>query len=164
MNRSNPGSRKTRSKTGGIVSTDEQDKFRIFPSERMDVDFPWQIWAVGWLCIFKGIIWLAYEPNLPSNLLSFLGTKYLLMMLPLIIFGIGIWNMRRWALWGAVAVCVIDLAVLFFTPHALGAAMVKSEVMVWSVLLSGVTLLCNGPVGDLLVLIAAPTLLKQFKE
>ena len=141
----------------------EKDKFRIFPSERMDVNFPWQIWAVGWLCIFKGIIWLAYEPNLSGNLLSFFGAKYLVGILPFVIFGIGIWNMRKWAVWGAVVVCGIDLAVFFFTPHALGAILVKSEVMVWSVLLSGVTLLCNGPVGDLLVLIAAPTLLKHSK-
>jgi len=145
------------------VQISEKDKFRIFPSERMDVNFPWQIWAVGWLCIFKGIIWLAYEPNLSGNLLSFFGAKYLVGILPFVIFGIGIWNMRKWAVWGAVVVCGIDLAVFFFTPHALGAILVKSEVMVWSVLLSGVTLLCNGPVGDLLVLIAAPTLLKHSK-
>jgi len=146
-----------------MVPISEKDKFRIFPSERMDVNFPWQIWAVGWLCIFKGIIWLAYEPNLSGNLLSFFGAKYLVGILPFVIFGIGIWNMRKWAVWGAVVVCGIDLAVFFFTPHALGAILVKSEVMVWSVLLSGVTLLCNGPVGDLLVLIAAPTLLKHSK-
>lgn len=146
-----------------MVPISEKGKFRVFPSERMDVNFPWQIWAVGWLCIFKGIIWLAYEPNLSGNLLSFFGAKYLLGILPFIIFGIGIWNMRKWAVWGAVVVCVIDLAVFLFTPQALGAILVKSEVMVWSVLLSGVTLLCNGPVGDLLVLIAAPTLLKHSK-
>ena len=146
-----------------MVPIIEKGKFRIFPSERMDVNFPWKIWAVGWLCIFKGILWLAYEPNLPGGLLSFFGAKYLLEMLPLIVFGIGIWNMRKWAVWGAVAVCVIDLAIFFFTPQALGAVLVKSEVVTWSVLLSGVTLLCNGPLGDLLVIIAAPALLKYAK-
>jgi len=142
----------------------EKSKFRIFPSERMSVEFPWQIWAVGWLCIFKGIIWLAYEPNLSGNLLSFFGAKYLLEMLPLIIFGIGIWNMRRWAVWGAVAVCAINLIIFFFTPQAFSAMLVKSEVIIWSVLLSGVTLICNGPLGDLLVLLAAPLLLKNIKK
>ena len=142
----------------------EKSKFRIFPSERMSVEFPWQIWAVGWLCIFKGIIWLAYEPNLSGNLLSFFGAKYLLEMLPLIIFGIGIWNMRRWAVWGAVAVCAINLIIFFFTPQAFSAMVVKSEVIIWSVLLSGVTLICNGPLGDLLVLLAAPLLLKNIKK
>ncbi len=142
----------------------EKRKFRIFPSERMSVEFPWQIWAVGWLCIFKGIIWLAYEPNLSGNLLSFFGTKYLLEMLPLTIFGIGIWNMRRWAVWGAVAVCAINLIIFFFTPQAFSAMVVKSEAIIWSVLLSGVALLCNGPLGDLLVLLAAPLLLKSVKK
>ena len=142
----------------------EKRKFRIFPSERMSIEFPWQIWAVGWLCIFKGIIWLAYEPNLAGNLLSFFGAKYLLEMLPLIIFGIGIWNMRRWAVWGAVAVCAINLVIFFFTPQAFSAMLVKSEVIIWSVLLSGITLICNGPLGDLLVLLAAPLLLKNIKK
>jgi len=142
----------------------EKRKFRIFPSERMSVEFPWQIWAVGWLCIFKGIIWLAYEPNLAGNLLSFFGAKYLLQMLPLIIFGIGIWNRRRWAVWGAVAVCAINLIIFFFTPQAFSAMLVKSEVIIWSVLLSGITLICNGPLGDLLVLLAAPLLLKNIKK
>jgi hypothetical protein len=142
----------------------EKRKFRIFPFERMGVEFPWQIWAVGWLCIFKGIIWLAYEPNLAGNLLSFFGAKYLLEMLPLIIFGIGIWNMRRWAVWGAVAVCAINLIIFFFTPQAFSAMLVKSEVIIWSVLLSGITLICNGPLGDLLVLLAAPLLLKNIKK
>jgi hypothetical protein len=42
--------------------------------------------------------------------------------------------------------------------------MAKSEVIIWSVLLSGVTLLCNGPVGDLLVILTTPTLLKHTKK
>jgi hypothetical protein len=142
----------------------EKRKFRIFPVERMSVEFPWQIWAVGWLCIFKGFIWLAYEPNISGNLLTFLGDKYLLEMLPLVICGIGIWNMRRWAVWGAVAVCAINLVIFIFTPQAFSAIMVKSEAIIWSVLLSSVTLLCNGPLGDLLVILAAPSLLKYAKN
>lgn len=145
----------------------EKSKFRIFPSERMQVDFTWQVWAVGWLCIFKGIIWLAYEPNLPDNLIAFFGVKYLLQFVPLIVFGIGIWNRRRWAIWGAAAICALNLiifSVLFFlTSNVYDAMVVKSEVFLWSFVLSSITLLCNGPVGDLLVLIATPTLLKHTK-
>jgi hypothetical protein len=142
----------------------EKSKFRIFPSDRMSLDFPWMVWAVGWLCIFKGIIWLAYEPNMSANLLSFFGSKSLLGMLPLIICGIGIWNMRKWAVWGAAAVCAINIVIFFFTPQAFNAMMIKSEATIWSVLLSSVSLLCNGPVGDLLVILAVPTLLKHAKN
>jgi hypothetical protein len=138
--------------------------FRIFPSERMRVDFPWQIWAVGWLCIFKGIIWLAYEPNLSDHLMNLFGIKYLLQIVPLIVFGVGIWNKRRWAVWGAAAICALNLILFFLTSNALNAMVVKSEVLIWSVLLSSITLLCNGPVGDLLVLIATPALLKHTKK
>lgn len=139
----------------------EKSEFRVFPTRRMNADYPWQNWAVGWLCIFKGILWLAYEPNLPAGLLHFFGIKYLLLMLPLVICGVGIWNMRKWAVWGAAAICVIDLIVFFFTPNAFSAVLVQSEAVLWSVVLSIVTLLCNGPLGDLLVLLLTPSLLKK---
>ena len=142
----------------------EKSEFRIFPPQRMSADFPWQIWAIGWLCIFKGIIWLAYEPSMSDTMLSLFGFKYILQMVPLIIFGIGIWNRRRWAVWGAVIISAINLIFIFVTPMAYNSMVVKSEVPIWSVLLSIVTMLCNGPLGDLLILLATPLLLKSIKK
>lgn len=142
----------------------EKSEFRIFPPERMSVDFPWQIWAIGWLCIFKGIIWLAYEPSMSDTMLSLFGFKYMLQMVPLIIFGIGIWNRRKWAVWGAVIISAINLIFIFVTPLAYSSMVVNSEVPIWSVLLSIVTMLCNGPLGDLLILLATPLLLKNIKK
>jgi hypothetical protein len=83
---------------------------------------------------------------------------------PFIICGIGIWNKRRWAVWGAAAICALNLILIFFTPQAFSALLVKSEVYIWSVLLSSITLLCNGPIGDILVLITTPVLLKHTKH
>ena len=142
----------------------EKSGFRIFPPERMVVHFPWQIWAVGWLCIFKGVIWLAYEPNLSDSLLSLLALKYGLEMIPLIVFGIGMWNLRKWAVWGAIVVAGMNLIFILTNPQVLSAFVVKSEVLTWSVLLSFVTLLCNGPLGDALILFVAPVLLKHAKK
>jgi len=142
----------------------EKSEFRIFPSERMSADFPWQIWAAGWLCIFKGSIWLAYEPSISDSMLSLLGSKYVLQMVPLIIFGIGIWNLRKWAVWGAVIVAVINLILIIVVPQTFSALVVKSEAAIWSVLLSIVIMLCNGPLGDLLILLFAHTLLKHAKK
>ena len=141
-----------------------KNEFRIFPSERMDADFPWQIWAIGWLCIFKGIIWLAYEPNVPDSIRALLGYKYMLQMVPLIIFGIGIWNLRKWAVWGAVIICALNLIIILIIPQASSSFLVNSEVLIWSVLLSIVTLLCNGPLGDVLILLSTPILLKHVKK
>ena len=142
----------------------DKSDFRIFPAERMNADFPWQIWALGWLCIFKGIIWLAYEPNISDSMLSLLGFKYMLQMIPLIIFGIGIWNLRKWAMWGAIIIAVINLIYIIVAPQAFSSLVVKSEVAIWSVLLSIVTMLCNGPLGDLLILLSSPILFRQVKK
>ena len=130
----------------------------------MRADYPWQIWAVGWLCIFKGIIWLAYEPSLSDSMRVLLGYKYMLEMVPLILFGIGIWNLRKWAVWGALVICALNLILILVTPLAFNSLVVKSEVLTWSVLLSIVTLLCNGPLGDVLILLTTPILLKHAKK
>ena len=130
----------------------------------MGVDFPWQIWAVGWLCIFKGVIWLAYEPNLSNSMLELLGYKYSLEVIPLIVFGIGIWNLRKWAVWGAIVVCGLNLIFILTLVQVFNAFVVSSEIMIWSLLLSIVTLLCNGPLGDALILLATPVLLKHVKK
>ena len=142
----------------------EKSEFRIFPSERMSADFPWQIWAIGWLCIFKGSIWLAYEPSISDSMLTLLGFKYMLEMVPLIIFGIGIWNLRKWAMWGAIIIAVTNLVFTLVIPHTFSSLVVRSEAVIWSVLLSIVTMLCNGPLGDLLILLTAPILLKHVKK
>jgi hypothetical protein len=88
----------------------------------------------------------------------------MLQMVPLIIFGIGIWNLRKWAVWGAIIIAVINLIFIIVAPQTLGALVVQSEAAIWSVLLSIVTMLCNGPLGDLLILITAPILLKHAKK
>jgi hypothetical protein len=119
---------------------------------------------VGWLCIFKGIIWLAYEPNLSDSMLSLLAFKYVLEIIPLILFGIGIWNLRRWAVWGALVISGLNLIFILTNAQVFSAFVVTSEVMIWSALLSVVTLLCNGPLGDALILLAAPVLLKHTKK
>jgi len=129
----------------------------------MHEDFPWQIWAVGWLAIFKAILWLAYDPNLPPSILRLLAYKYTLGMLPLIICGIGVWNFRRWAVWGLIGIAVASLAFLLINPQTFSGVIVKSEVLFYSGVLSAIVLVCNGPIGDIFILIAAPIMLKLTK-
>jgi hypothetical protein len=129
----------------------------------MHEDFPWQMWAVGWLAIFKAIIWFAYDPNLPDSTLSLLAYKYALSMLPLIICGIGVWNLRRWAVWGMIAIAIASLAFLLVNPQTFSGLLIKSEVQMYSVVLTAVVMVGSGPVGDVFILIAAPTMLKITK-
>lgn len=134
--------------------------FTIFPPQRMDTEFPWVVWAVGWLAFLKAFLWMAYEPVQPENILQLMGYKYLLNIVPLIIFGIGVWNLRKWAVWGLLLVSIGNLVFFIVNSDTLGAVLVHSEVYLYSIILSIVTLLCDGPIGDILILCAAPIMLR----
>lgn len=138
-------------------------QFRVFPPERMDTEFPWSIWAVGWLGIFKAFLWLAYEPVQPESVLRILGTKFLLSTIPLVVCAIGVWNRRKWAVWGLIAIAAANLIFFIVNPQTLNAVLVESEVRLYSIILSFITLLCNGPLGDVFILCAAPNMLKHTK-
>jgi hypothetical protein len=137
--------------------------FQIFPSDRMDTGFPWEIWAVGWLAFFKAILWISYQPDLAEALLHRLGTKYLVELLPLVVCGIGIWNQKRWAVWGLIIVAVADLIFFVVYPEALRSVVINSEVPLYSVILSAIAWVFNGPLGDVLILISSPLLFKHSR-
>ncbi|MEE4265031.1 MAG: hypothetical protein V2I56_20260 [Desulfobacteraceae bacterium] len=130
----------------------------------MDKEFPWPIWAVGWLALFKAFLWLSYEPVQPESLLTLIGTKYLLNMIPMAIFAIGVWNLRKWATWGLMALSLANLLFFIIYPQTLSAVLVESEVYIYSIILSFITLLCNGPIGDILILLASPVMLKHANK
>lgn len=136
-------------------------EFKIFPPERMESKFPWILWAVGWLAFLKAFIWLAYEPVEPQNVLELMAAKNLINIIPLMIFGIGVWNLRKWAVWGVIILAIANLVFFLINPQTLNAAMVYSEVQLYTLILSSITLLCNGPVGDFLILCATPVMLKH---
>jgi len=138
--------------------------FSVFPSERMDPEYPWTIWAAGWLAIFKAFLWLAYEPVQAESVLRLLGDKFLLNIIPLIILAIGVWNLKKWAAWGLIAISIANLIFFIVNPQTLNAVLVASEVRIYSIILSFITLLCNGPLGDIFILCAAPSMLKHTKN
>jgi len=139
-------------------------KLRLFPAERMDTDFPWMLWAIGWLAMLKALLWLSYEPVLPEEILRLLGFKYLLFAIPLIVCGVGLWSRRRWAVWGLLVLAAADLMFLLLVPQSIYAYLVDSEVQIFSVVLSGIMLICGGPAGDVLILLAAAGLFRETRR
>jgi len=137
---------------------------QIFPPARLNPEYPWTAWALGWLAFFKAFLWLAWEPVQPDAVLRLLAYKFTLGMVPLLIFGVGVWNLRKWALWGLIIAALADLAFFGIYHQTLKAVVVDSEVYIYTLILSVVTLLCNGPLGDLVILAAAPGLLKQVEK
>jgi hypothetical protein len=132
-----------------------QSTFFVFPTWRMYGEFPWPIWAVGWLAIFKSIIWLSTNPTVASPLAEILATKYLITMIPFLILGIGVWNLRKWAVWGLIILSVADLLFFIVFRHAWPIIM-GDNIMVLAVVL----MIFNGPVGNILILLATPVMLK----
>ena len=92
-----------------------------------------------------------------------MGVRFLLNVVPLFIFAIGVWNLKKWAVWGLIIVSIANLAFFIINPQALNAVVVQSEVYFYSIVLSFFTLLCNGPLGDVLILCAVPVMLKHTK-
>lgn len=130
----------------------------------METEFPWMMWAVGWLALLKAFSWLAYEPVEPANVLQLMAYKYSLGVIPLVIFGIGVWNLRKWAVVGILLVAVGNLIFFIVNPQTLNAVVVQSDVGLYTMILSAITLICNGPVGDLLILCAGPGMFKYTKQ
>lgn len=131
-------------------------KFALLPGWRMEYDFPWILWALGWLSIFKGVLWLSSDPVVVPLLARVLAAKFLLTMVPFVVFGIGVWNLRRWATVGLLALAVIDL--LFYLVFPASITVMVGESF-WG--LAAVLLVFNGPAGDVLILLAAPALWKH---
>jgi hypothetical protein len=138
--------------------------FKIFNPDRMHPEFPWSLWAIGWLAVFKAILWLAYEPAVNEVYLRLVGWKYLLGAVPFLVCGVGLWRRERWAAYGLSILAFVDLALLFWMPKSVNAYLVESEVFLFSVILSAVVMVCGGPVGDLLILCASPALFRNTRK
>ena len=133
--------------------------FELFPMYRLSPGFPWQIWAAGWLAVFKALTWLATDPNVSKEILEMLGMKYMAFTLPFLIFGIGIWNVRRWAIRGLLLTCIAELSFFVLYPASLGSLKIDSTSML-SQLLSCLVFIINGPLSSILILAVSPAYFK----
>lgn len=130
--------------------------FAVIPGWRLETYFPWIPWTVGWLAIFKGVLWLSSDPVVTPALAGALTWKFILTLVPFVVFGIGVWNLRRWAAIGLIAVAAVDLLFYLVFPASIG---VMAGGGFWA--LAAILLVFNGPAGDVLILLAAPSLLKH---
>jgi hypothetical protein len=130
--------------------------FILFPKWRMYRGFPWSIWAAGWLAVFKALLWLATDPVAPSPIAERMAAKFLIMMVPFLVTGFGVWNLRKWAVWGLMATSVLDLLFFVVFPDAARIITGNSFFGLAVVLLAAV-----GPLGDVLIFAATPSMLKH---
>ena len=138
----------------------EQLPFVIFPERRLYEDFPWQIWAIGLLVILKSVLWFMTAPLLPENILHVLFYKYLIFAFPLLIFGIGVWNLRKWAVRGLLYISLLELLFFIFYPESLKSFSVGSASLL-ELIFSTFLFLVNGPISDVFILINIPLLFRH---
>jgi len=130
-------------------------------SQRLLVDYPWPIWAMGWLAVLKAVFWLGSEPaSLPDRQMVLMGYKYLGFMLPFLVCGFGAWAMKKWAAWGLIALCVLELLLFLISPTARASLALNTTSSV-AYAFSLTIFVINGPPSAVLILLFSPALVRR---
>ncbi len=132
-------------------------------SRRLYSDYSFLVWAIGWVALLKGVIWLSTAPNLPDAQLTVLGYKYAAVMIPFIVCGIGLWKMKRWAAWGLIVLCGGEILFFIFCPFALNSLEINKTSLITMILSQG-TFIINGPISAIAVLLCAPFLFSRLAD
>ncbi len=137
-------------------------KYLLFPEERLFPAYPFIVWSIGWLAILKSVIWLFTDPNGTAEMLNITGYKYIVFMIPLFITGTGIWNKKKWAIWGLIVICILEIIFFLIYPQSLHT-LVLDNLSNLTLLLSVLIFIINGPIADIIILLMLPFVFK-FSE
>lgn len=138
-------------------------RFRFLPEVRLSKEYPWQAWIIGWFAITKSFFWVFTDPIISDPVLKILGYKYLIYMIPLLVCGVGLWNLRKWAVWCIILLSITELLFFLLYPASLTSiAIVKNSLI--SLMMSIIVMLVNGPISNIIILIASPVLLKHARK
>ncbi len=130
-------------------------------SQRLHLDYPWPVWAIGWLAILKAFVWLGSEPaSLPEEQLLLMGYKYLLFMLPWLVCGLGAWNLKKWAAWGLIILSLADLFFFLLSPVAKSSLALNTTSSV-AYVFSLTVFIINGPPSSAVILLLSPAVLRR---
>ncbi len=140
-------------------NTTEPPPISIFPAKRTYIDYPWLVWAIGWLAVYKGLIWITTDPLAPDPVLKITGIKYLLFMIPYTVMGIGIWNLRKWAMQGVLILAAVELLFFILYSQSLSTlAIDKTNLFIH--IFTAAIMIINGPISVFIILIAGIGLMK----
>ena len=138
-------------------------QIEISPGNRLHEDFPAVVWGVGWISILKAIMWIFTSPVLDEHNLNILFYKYVICTIPFIVFGFGIWNLKKWAVWGLLIFCVFEALLFIFYPVTLKSFIIGGPSPIGLIFTAGL-LITIGPIGTLFILINIPFLFKCQKK
>ena len=121
-------------------------RFKWFPHERLYEDqwHPWPIWALGWLCVIKAVLWIFSQRGFYSETVfpTIVPVKHILYLVVLLVLSQGIFNFRVWARNLLLVVCIVDLLFYLVVPEFLPAKGdgISTLIFEWG----------SGPMGDLI--------------
>jgi signal peptidase I len=90
-------------------------RFSLSPEYDKLKEYPVAIWLLGLLAMVKSVFWLVGETDVVSY---FFLNKYILTGILYFVFGVGVINLRRWALKGLIALSVFDIAFFLVFPDS----------------------------------------------
>lgn len=132
-------------------------------SQRLHAEYPWPVWAIGWIAVLKALVWMGSEPaSLPDSQLTLMGYKYIIFMLPLLVSALGAWSMKRWACWGLVVLSIADLLFFFVSPAARASLAFNTTSPVAHVF-SMTVYVINGPPSAVMILVLSPAAMRRLK-
>lgn len=95
-----------------------QTKLKIFVEQKVNHDYPWGIWAMGWISMIKAFLWVFEDSrgiinHIGPTLIKIPIIKCTLFPILFIVLSIGTWNLRLWAKKGLVYLCAVDIILDF---------------------------------------------------
>jgi hypothetical protein len=140
--------------------------FKFAPAWRSYEDFPWFVWALGWIALLKSSVWFFLEPASPQPAMLW---KCLILSLPYLIMASGAWNLKRWAITGLALLGAFDL--LFLISGAVeGEGLFKSAALMGAsgefngMLILNKAVFIGARLGDLALIALAPKAWKYAGE
>jgi hypothetical protein len=108
-----------------VAEQADKKRFQFFPEDRAQLEYPWPVWAMGLLAVFKSVLWIAYGTRygwqIPDLVMELMLYRFVIFTIPFFVLGAGVWNMRPWAVRYLPILAAIDLlislAMLGFYPQ-----------------------------------------------
>lgn len=141
------------------MNENKSPEITLFPEERLSPYFPFQLWAIGWLGILKSCIWIFTDPAGLQEPLTVMGIRYLIMTTPFFIFSVGIFNKKKWAVWGIGVTAILEI-LFFLAFRETLSTLVLDHLTTVNLIFSVVIFIINGPMSDVLILVTVPFILR----
>lgn len=131
---------------------------RLFHPGRLSPDYPFPLWAAGWLCLIKSTLWLCANASIPSWIFL---AKYIVFSMAWLVLAYMIENRRRAGFYLLLALCFADMAFCIAYPQSIAAFGAGGSVYPFSI--PSPELLISSWFGSLALLLMSPLIYSSMR-